>query len=84
MIRPGKSALRMREIDWFEWSTEGLLMSVVGIVGLIGNLTSVIVYKRQRVQRTFHRLLLTLAAFDTVSQNILPFNPTAFVLVIEL
>ena len=74
----------MREIDWFEWSTEGLLMSVVGIVGLIGNLTSVIVYKRQRVQRTFHRLLLTLAAFDTVSQNILPFNPTAFVLVIEL
>lgn len=52
--------------DWFQWTTEGLLMALVGAVGLVGNLTSVIIYGRQRVQRTFHRLLLTLAAFDTV------------------
>ena len=52
--------------NWFQWTTEGLLMALVGVAGLVGNLTSVIIYGRQRVQRTFHRLLLTLAAFDTV------------------
>ena len=54
------------DYEWFQWTTEGLLMAFVGVVGLVGNLTSVMIYGRQRVQRTFHRLLLTLAAFDTV------------------
>ena len=56
--------------NWFQWTTEGLLMALVGVAGLVGNLTSVIIYGRQRVQRTFHRLLLTLAAFDTVRRHV--------------
>ena len=52
----------------FQWMTEGLLLFITSCIGLVGNTCSVITCSRQRVQRVFHRLLLVLATFDTVSQ----------------
>ena len=54
--------------NYFEWITEGLLIFVFGIIGLIGNGVSVWTFWRQRIHRIFHNLLLTLAIFDMVSE----------------
>ena len=54
-------------LETFQWVTEGLLLMLVSTIGLIGNSCSVVTCARQRVQRIFHRLLLVLATFDTVS-----------------
>ena len=51
----------------FQWVTEGLLLFLISFIGLIGNFWLVVKSSRQRVQRVFHRLLLALATFDTVS-----------------
>ena len=51
----------------FEFVTEGVLILVVGVVGLLGNLTSIYTFSRQKVHRIFHNLLLFLAIFDVVS-----------------
>ena len=50
----------------FEWITEGLLIFVFGIIGLLGNGVSIWTFWRQRVHRIFHNLLLSLAIFDMV------------------
>ncbi len=55
------------EADWFDWVTEGLLTLLVGLLGLVGNTCSVLIFARQRIQRVFHHLLLQLAIFDAVS-----------------
>ena len=54
----------------FQWVTEGLLLMLISSIGLIGNSCSVVTCARQRVQRIFHRLLLVLATFDTVSSHV--------------
>ena len=54
----------------FVWITEGLLIFVFGIIGLLGNGISIWTFWRQRVHRIFHNLLLSLAIFDMVSQRI--------------
>ena len=54
--------------DLFQWVTEGALLGAVGVVGLLGNCCSVLVFARQRIQRVFHHLLLALAIFDAVGQ----------------
>ena len=51
----------------FEWATEGILILIVGVVGFVGNCTSVVTFSRQKVHRIFHNLLLFLALFDVVS-----------------
>ena len=51
----------------FEWATEGVLISVVGGVGILGNFISIYTFSRQKVHRIFHNLLLFLALFDVVS-----------------
>ena len=51
----------------FQWVTEGLLLFIISVIGLVGNSCSVVTCSRQRVQRIFHRLLLVLATFDTVT-----------------
>lgn len=55
-------------VNWFQWWTEGLLLAVVGLVGLVGNMFSMVIFARQRIQRVFHHLLLLLAIFDAVSR----------------
>ena len=54
----------------FQWVTEGLLLLIVSIIGIVGNACSVVTCTKQRIQRVFHRLLLALATFDTVSSYI--------------
>ena len=60
-------------LETFQWVTEGILLLLLSAIGLFGNSCSVVTCARQRVQRIFHRLLLVLASFDTVS-NILMDN----------
>jgi len=48
----------------FKYYCDGLLISVVGCLGLIGNLIAVIVLARPRLRDCFHQLLLALATFD--------------------
>ena len=45
---------------------EGVLLLAVALVGLIGNFTSFVTISRQKIQRTFHNLLLLLTVFDMV------------------
>ena len=47
--------------------TEGLLILIVGVIGVVGNGVSLWTFWRQRVHRIFHNLLLVLAIFDIVS-----------------
>ena len=58
-------------MDEFEWITEGILVSLIGVVGLLGNIMSIWKFSRQKVHRIFHNLLLCLAVFDVVSFFIL-------------
>ena len=53
--------------DPFQLVTEGYLILVIGLVGLLGNIASIWTFSRQRIHRTFHNLLLVLTIFDTVS-----------------
>ena len=57
--------------DTFKLVTEGYLILIIGIVGLLGNIASIWTFSRQRIHRTFHNLLLVLTIFDTVRLNIL-------------
>ena len=43
---------------------------IVGIIGLVSNGLSMLIFYRQRVHKIFHNLLLTLAVFDTASVNV--------------
>jgi hypothetical protein len=45
-------------IDDFEWVTEGLLISLIGVIGLLGNAISIWKFSRQKVHRIFHNLLV--------------------------
>ena len=40
-------------------------MPVVGVVGLAGNILSVVVLSGKEMSNTFNKLLITLAVFDT-------------------
>ena len=43
---------------------------IVGIIGLVSNGLSMLIFYRQRVHKIFHNLLLTLAVFDTASSTL--------------
>jgi Co/Zn/Cd efflux system component len=48
---------------------EGVLIMMVACMGLVGNILSFVVLHSQKVQKTFHNLLILLNTFDMVSQN---------------
>lgn len=50
----------------FKWWCEGLLVSIVGPIGLIGNTLALIVLSRPSLRDVFHQLLFALACFDTL------------------
>ena len=49
----------------YKFFCDGILVSFFGIIGVIGNITSIIVLSRPNFSDTFHKLLVSLAAFDT-------------------
>ena len=63
----GQEDAEKNPLETFQWVTEGMLLMLISAIGLFGNSCSVVTCARQRVQRIFHRLLLVLATFDTVS-----------------
>ena len=56
--------------DLFTWIVEGVLILIAFLVGLFGNSFSIVIFSRQKVHRIFHHLLLLLAIFDMVSNNL--------------
>ena len=48
------------------WSIEGIALLVVGIFGIIGNVSAVTIFARQPLQKNFHALMMTLAIFDLI------------------
>ena len=56
--------------DWVYKHTtfilEGVLLLIVAIIGLAGNLMAIFTILSQKVQKTFHDLLLVLTVFDMV------------------
>lgn len=50
----------------FKYYCDGLLVSIFGCLGIIGNLIALVVLSRPRLRDCFHQLLLTLACFDTL------------------
>ena len=58
------------DTDWaYQHTTfilEGVLLLIVAIIGLAGNLMAIVTILSQKVQKTFHDLLLVLTVFDMV------------------
>jgi len=50
----------------YKYYCDGLLVSIIGCLGIMGNLFSIFVLSKPKLQDCFHRLLLTLACFDTI------------------
>ena len=56
--------------DWVYEKTafilEGVLLLLIALIGLAGNLMAIVTILSQKVQKTFHDLLLLLTGFDMV------------------
>ena len=44
---------------------EGVLLTTIGTIGLIGNTVSIIVLSKSQMKNSFNQLLIVLAAFDS-------------------
>ena len=58
--------------DWLVTMTflvEGVFLMIVACMGLVGNILSFTVLITQKVQKTFHNLLMLLNTFDTVGKT---------------
>jgi len=53
-------------VETFKFVCEGVLVAVIGLVGVIGNVLSLIVLSKPRLRDAFHNLLFALACFDTI------------------
>ncbi len=55
-------------VDSKVWSTvcEGVLSVIVGVCGLLGNGATIAVLSRPAFKETFHKLLVSLAVFDSL------------------
>lgn len=47
-----------------EFVFEVVLLSIVGILGIIGNCAAIVLFARLKLQLKFHRLMMMLSAFD--------------------
>merc|ERR1711892_1282838 len=45
---------------------EGIILPILGLVGLIGNLLSILVLSAHEMTNSFNRLLIALAIFDSI------------------
>ena len=53
-------------IETFKYVCDGILVSLIGLVGVLGNVTSIVVLARPRLRDCFHRLLLALGEQNTI------------------
>ena len=51
-------------LDMFKFLVEGILMVTIGSMGLFGNLLCILIFSRERAQKSFHHLMVFLAIFD--------------------
>ena len=49
-----------------EYYVEGVFLLIIGTFGIIGNVSAIVVFTRQNLQKSFYALMLSLAAFDLV------------------
>ena len=53
--------------DTFEFYVEGVLLFIVAVIGIIGNISFIIIFSaHQKKLNTFHSLMVCLAYFDTI------------------
>jgi len=50
--------------NYVAFSIEGIALLQVGILGIVGNVAAITVFARQHLQKNFHALMMSLAAFD--------------------
>jgi hypothetical protein len=55
--------------DMFCWAIEGVCILIIGLIGMLGNSCSMVLFSKQKVHRIFHHLLLLLSCFDMVRKN---------------
>ena len=51
-------------VDFYKYYCDGVLVLTIGLVGILGNICSILVLSRPRLQDCFHQLLIALASFD--------------------
>merc|ERR1711936_1109849 len=51
-------------VNSYKYYCGGVLVFIIGLVGILGNICSIIVLSRPKLQDCFHQLLIALAAFD--------------------
>ena len=49
-----------------EFAFEVVLLIIVGVLGIIGNCSAIVLFARLKLQLKFHRLMMMLASFDLV------------------
>lgn len=52
------------DVGDYQYWFDGVLVSVIAVVGFVGNLLAIIVLSRPKLRDVFHQLLLALACFD--------------------
>ena len=62
-------------VEQYEFLVEGVILTIVSFVGILGNFASFVKFSQQRSQRLFHYLLLGLATFDMVGPTIFRKSP---------
>lgn len=53
-------------VEKFSYICDGILVFMIGLIGIIGNVISVLVLLRPKLRDCFHQLLIALAFFDTL------------------
>jgi hypothetical protein len=53
------------DVNFFEFITNGILLNVVGILGILGNILSMIILSRPQMRSSINYLLIGLARCDT-------------------
>jgi hypothetical protein len=60
--------------EMFEYVTEGVLLTSISVLGLIGNMLAMYVLLRPSLRGTFSNILTGLASFDALFLATLPFT----------